>query len=275
MRRRYREEGGILLRVWCGLVFAFLLAPIGILILTSFTGGETVAFPPADYSLRWYAKVLQHLANAPGLKPELARAFGISLRVGLVVAAGTTVAGVLAAYALYRYRFRGIAILRQYFLLPLMFPQIVTGIALLVWFSQIRAIGPLTRLTLGHMILTLPYVILTVGASLEATGTDLEEAAIGLGASRPRAFLSVTIPLIRPAVAAGAIFAFITSFNAFTVSYFLYSGDALPLPIWVFQYMAYFLDPTLAAISAFLIALTLLAILALDRLVGIRRLAAR
>ncbi len=275
MRRRYREEGGILLRVWCGLVFAFLLAPIGILILTSFTGGETVAFPPADYSLRWYAKVLQHLANAPGLKPELARAFGISLRVGLVVAAGTTVAGVLAAYALYRYRFRGIAILRQYFLLPLMFPQIVTGIALLVWFSQIRAIGPLTRLTLGHMILTLPYVILTVGASLEATGTDLEEAAIGLGASRPRAFLSVTIPLIRPAVAAGAIFAFITSFNAFTVSYFLYSGDALPLPIWVFEYMAYFLDPTLAAISAFLIALTLLAILALDRLVGIRRLAAR
>jgi putative spermidine/putrescine transport system permease protein len=74
---------------------------------------------------------------------------------------------------------------------------------------------------------------------------------------------------------AGAIFAFITSFNAFTVSYFLYSGDALPLPIWVFEYMAYFLDPTLAVISTFLIVLTLLTVVALDRLVGIRRLTTR
>ena len=74
---------------------------------------------------------------------------------------------------------------------------------------------------------------------------------------------------------AGAIFALIISFNAFTVSYFLYSGDALPLPVWVFEYMAYFLDPTLAVISTFLIVITLLAIVALDRLVGIRQLAGR
>jgi len=275
MRRSYRDDGGILLRLWCGLVFAFLLAPILIILLTSFTAGETVAFPPTEYSFRWYAKVLAHLSDAPGVKPGLLTAFLLSLRVGLAVALGATVAGVLAAYALYRYRFRGMAIVRQYFLIPLMLPQIVTGIALLVWFSQFRVIGPLARLVIGHMILTLPYVILTVGASLEASRPDLEEAAIGLGASRPRAFLLVTLPLIREGVVAGAIFACIISFNAFTVSYFLYSGDALPLPVWVFEYMAYFLDPTLAVISTFLIALTLLAILAVDRLVGIRRLAGR
>jgi putative spermidine/putrescine transport system permease protein len=263
------------LRVWCGLVFTFLLAPIVIIVITSFTAGETVAFPPTQYSLRWYAKVLDHLADAPGVKPGLLAAFLLSLRVGAVVALGATVAGVLAAYALYRYRFRGMAVVRQYFLLPLMLPQIVTGIALLVWFSELRALGPLTRLILGHLIVTLPYVILTVGASLEASRPDLEEAAIGLGASRPRAFWSITIPLIREGIVAGAIFALIISFNSFTVSYFLYSGDALPLPVWVFEYMAYFLDPTLAVISSFLIAMTLLAMLVLDRLVGIRRIAGR
>jgi putative spermidine/putrescine transport system permease protein len=275
MLPRYRNGGHRFLRIWCTLVFAFLLAPIVILFLTSFTASETLAFPPVQYSMRWYAKVLQHLKDAPGLKPGLAGAFALSVRIALIAAGGTTVAGVLAAYALHKYRFRGMALLRQYFLLPLMFPQIVTGIALLVWFNHITGLGPLARLILGHMILTLPYVLVTVGASLEAAGTDLEEAAIGLGASRLRAFLLVTLPLIRQGVVAGAVFAFIISLNAFTITYFLYAGDALPLPIWIFEYMAYFLDPTLAAISSCLILLTLLAMLLLDRLIGIGRLVTR
>jgi putative spermidine/putrescine transport system permease protein len=270
-----RDGAGLLLRLWCGLVFAFLLAPIAILVVTSFTAGETVAFPPTEYSLRWYGKVWQHLVDGPGVKPGLGSAFLTSLRVGLVVAFGATMAGVLAAYALYQSRFRGVAVLRQYFLVPLMFPQIVTGVALLVWFSEMPVFGLLGRLALGHLILTMPYVILTVGATLEATGTDLEEAAVGLGASRPRAFWAVTLPLIRPGVVAGALFAFIISFNTFTLSYFLYSADAKPLPMWVFEYMAYFLDPTLAALSTLLIALTLVTVFALDRLVGLQRLAAR
>src|SRR5437870_1525334 len=107
MLRRYRDDGGLLLRIWCGLVFAFLVAPIAIIVLTSFTAGETVAFPPTEYSLRWYQKVLDHLRDAPGVKPGLATAFVLSLRVGLFVSAGATIAGVLAAYALYRVRFRG------------------------------------------------------------------------------------------------------------------------------------------------------------------------
>jgi putative spermidine/putrescine transport system permease protein len=267
--------GGLLLRLWCALVFAFLLAPIAVLVVTSFTGGETVAFPPAEYSLRWYRKVWQHVLDAPGVKPGLASVFLVSLQVGALVSVVATIAGVLASYALHRVRFRGLAVLRQYFLVPLMFPQIVTGVALLVWFSEMPVFGLLGRLVIGHLILTLPYVILTVGATLEAAGTDLEEAAVGLGASRPRAFWAVTLPLIRPGVVAGAVFAFIISFNTFTLSYFLYSADAKPLPMWVFEYMAYFLDPTLAALSTLLIALTLAVVLVLDRLVGLQRLARR
>src|SRR6185436_7359712 len=140
-------------------------------------------------------------------------------------------------YALYRMRFRGVSVLRQYFLVPLMFPEVVTGVALLVWFIELPVFGLAGRMILGHLILTMPSVILTVGATLEATATDLEDAAVGLGASRARAFWSVTLPLIRPGVVAGALFAFIISFNTFTLSYFLYSADAKPLPMWVFEYM--------------------------------------
>jgi putative spermidine/putrescine transport system permease protein len=105
-------------------------------------------------------------------------------------------------------------------MIPLMLPQIVTGIALLVWFSQLRLIGPLGRLILGHMILTLPYVILTTGASLETARPDLERRRSGSGPPAAGIFPDHTA-LIREGVVAGAIFALIISFNAFTVSYFL------------------------------------------------------
>src|SRR5262249_57173042 len=107
-----------------------------------------VAFPPAQYSLRWYGKVWQHLVDAPGVKPGLGAVLLTSLRVGLVVALGATGAGVLAAYALYQSRFRGVAVLRQYFLVPLMVPQLVTGVALLVWFSEVPVFGLVGRLVL-------------------------------------------------------------------------------------------------------------------------------
>src|SRR5690348_992471 len=170
------SSGGIALRAWCGLVFAFMLLPIAIIVLTSFTGGETFAFPPNEYSLRWYLKLWDHLRDAPGIKPGLTTAFLLSVRVGVIVMAGVVAAGVLAAYALHRHRFRYLLLLRQYFLLPLILPQIVIGIALLVLFSHVRWLGPLERLILGHMILTLPYAIVTVGASLEALPPALEEA---------------------------------------------------------------------------------------------------
>jgi putative spermidine/putrescine transport system permease protein len=269
------DPGGALLRLFCALVFAFLLAPIVIIVLTSFTATTTVTFPPTEFSLQWYGRFFEHLVDAPGVKPELFRSLLMSIQIGLIVALLATVAGVLAAYAFRKYNFFGRAAFRQLLLMPLMFPQIVTGIALLVWFSSFRFVGPIERLVIGHVILTLPYVIVTVGASLELHEESLEEAAIGLGASHLQSFWRITLPLVRPGIVAGAIFAFIISFNAFTVTFFLYSGDARPLPMWIYEYLNYFLDPTLAVISTFLIALTLLAVVTLERLIGIRRLASR
>jgi putative spermidine/putrescine transport system permease protein len=270
MRRQLRERA-ILLRLYCALVFAFLMAPIAILLVTSFSAADTVGFPPEELSLRWYRRVFEHLAGAPGIKGGLAASLTVSFQVAAAAALIATFAGVLAAYALYRFPFRGSELLKQYFLLPVLLPQLVTGIALLIWLTEAGLLGPLGRLILGHAILTLPYVVLNVGASLEAGGIELEEAAVGLGASRPRAFLLVTLPLIAPAVAAGAILAFVISLHTFVLSYFLYAPEALPLPIWIFEYMTYFLDPLLAALSTFLIALSLVAVVLITRLVGLGR----
>jgi putative spermidine/putrescine transport system permease protein len=257
------------LRIFCVLVFLFLLSPTIILVLTSFTAGDTVAFPPTGYSVRWYAKILAHLEDTPGVKGGLSRSLFVSLEVAAAATLISVLAGVSASYALFKYPFPGAQLLKQYFLLPVICPQLVTGIALLVWFTEAQVMNPLLRLILAHAILTLPYITLTVSASLEACGTDLEEAAIGLGASPVRAFLAVTAPLIGSAIGAGAIFAFIVSFNTFTLSYFLYSGPALPLPIWIFEYMTYFQDPTLAALSTVVIAITALTIVVFGRLIGL------
>lgn len=275
MKLRKPDAGQILLYIYCGAVFCFLAAPIAILFITSFTAGETVAFPPEGLSVRWYLKVFDHLRDAPGEKPGLALALGLSLKIGAIVALLTSVAGVLAALVLYRHNFFGIELLRQYFVLPLMFPHIVTGTALLVLFSQFKIGQGEIRLTFGHMLLALPYVITIVGAALQTMNPRLEEAAVGLGASGWKAFFLVTLPQIRPSVAAGAVFAFMTSFTAFTVSYFLYSVDAQPLPVWLYEYMAYYVSPMLAALSTVLILVSVVAIFVIDRLVGIGRIAKR
>lgn len=265
--------GRLALNIYCGLVAAFLLAPVAILLATSFTASDTVAFPPTDVSLRWYRKLLLHLVEAPGVKSGLGTAMLVSLQVALVSTLVATVAGVAAAYALHVFDIPGKQFLRQTFMLPVVLPQLVTGIGILLFFSEVGIIDARYRLIIGHSLLVLPYVLLTVSATLEAVGVDLEEAAIGLGADAVRAFLLVTLPVLAPTVSAGALFALVISFNTFTLSYFLYSAHALPVPIWIFEYMTYFQDPTLAALSTMLILGTLAVIFLLDRLVGLRRVA--
>jgi putative spermidine/putrescine transport system permease protein len=247
------------------------MAPILILVATSFTASDTVSFPPTKLSLRWYVKLANHLIGAPGLKSGLATAIRVSIEVASLATAMATVAGVAAAYCFQAVQFRGQQALQQMFMLPVVLPQLVTGVGLLLLFSEFGLTDAHYRLFFGHALLVLPYVLLTVSATLQATGVALEEAAIGLGASRIRAFFLVTLPLLAPTIAAAALFAFVISFNTFTLSYFLYSGQGLPLPIWLFEYMTYFQDPMLAALSTVLIIGSIFGIGVLDRLVGLRR----
>ena len=276
-RGQRRDVAGILLWVVCGLVFAFLLAPLAILLLTSFTASRTVEFPPAGLSLQWYGRLFDTLLGRPGARPGLTPAIWFSVRLGVITAALSVAVGVLGALALHKYRFWGKLAFNNLFLLPLTFPQLVIGVALLLMFSELRLFSSerFIRLLIGHVIIAVPYVILTVGASLAVYEEDVEEAARSLGANATQTFWHITLPLIRPGIIAGAIFAFITSFTQFTISFFLFSGSSIPLPIWLYDFISHGHDPLLAAISVFLIAMTFLVVIALERLIGVRRIFSR
>jgi putative spermidine/putrescine transport system permease protein len=272
-RRRGRVDlGGILLRFYVILVALFLLSPIFIILLTSFTPTESVEFPPRGFSLIWYGRLVDHLAGNPGTKPGLTPSILMSAQIGIVVALLSVIVGVLVAYALHKYVFPGKEVFRNLFLLPLMFPQLVIGVGLLLVFSEFRWFGYFQRLVIGHVILTIPFVVLTVGASLEVYERDLEEAAMGLGANQVQTFFLVTLPLIRQGIIAGAIFAFVTSFTQFTVTFFLYSGTTKTLPMWIYEIVVMSVDPLLAVVSILLIALAIVVVAALSKLVDIRRL---
>jgi putative spermidine/putrescine transport system permease protein len=265
------RTGDALLLAYVFLFFCYLESPLAFIVLASFNSGLTVHFPPAGFSLEWYDALWNVLREAPGTKPGLVDAVLTSLWLGLASTAGAVIAGTVGAFALHRFRFPAAQFLRQLFLLPLLFPQIVTGIGLVLWFSQVGGVPAWLRLLLGHLIITLPYVIITVTASLETLDRRLEEAAMNLGANRVTTFFLITLPGIRSGVLAGAIFAWLTSFSNFTVTFFLFSGEVQPLPPWLYQVMQYFIDPSIAALSTCVLLITLSVLLIVNRLLALGR----
>ncbi len=259
-------------RLYVALVFMFLVGPFVVIFIASFSSSQALVFPPPGFSLQWYRRFIDHILEVGDTKRGLVDAVLTSGSVALATAALALMVGVLAAYVFARARWRGRDLVRQMFVLPIVFPQIVIAISLLVLFSSLRLFSPSERLVLGHAIITLPYVVLIVGANLESHDFSLEEAALGLGAGHIKTFYLVTLPLIRPGLIAAGAFAFIMSFTNFTISFFLVAEGLKTLPLWVFEVIEHFLDPVLAVISVFLITMTALTAFVIDRLVGIGRL---
>jgi putative spermidine/putrescine transport system permease protein len=270
-RRRRVDVARLLLATVTVLVLIFLIAPIAIIFLTSFTATSTVEFPPQGLSLGWYERLGATWQGLPGTRPGLARSVWFSTYLGLLVAALATATGVLAALALHKFVFRGREAVQTLFLLPLTFPSLILGVGLLLTFSELRLFGPFVRLLIGHVIASLPFVVLSVGAILKVYEEEVEEAARSLGANSLRTFWHITLPLIRPGIFAGAVFAFITSFTNFTVSFFLSIGATTPLPIWFYDVIVNGHDPLLAALSVCLVAMTVVLVFLLERVIGIRR----
>ena len=261
--------GLVIGRLFVFLVFLFLLGPFLVIFITSFSSSVAMAFPPPGFSLQWYKRFVDHILEVGNVKPGFVDALLTSISAGIGAAAFTVVAGVLAAYVFARTRWSGRDFVRQLFALPIVFPQIVIGIGLLVFFSALKFGTPMMRLVLGHAIICLPYVIMIVGANLELHDRAVEEAALGLGAGPVRTFLLITVPIVRPGIIAAAVFAFIISFTNFTVSFFLISEGLKTLPVWIFNVIEHFLDPMLAVVSVMLIAMTAITAFVVDRLVGL------
>lgn len=245
-----RDGVRVLLFVFLGLVLLFMLAPIGFVVVYAFSSVSYAIFPPPGFSLRWFVKLF---AQAP-----LFRAAVNSLIVAAVATLVSLVAGTLASLALVRYRFFGREVLRAIFLAPLVVPRIAFGVAMLVYVILLRRFGGLDSLILAHLMVTLPFAVSILSASLVGADRSLEEAAMDLGATPLQTFWKVTLPQIRTGLAVSGFFAFIISWDQVETSLFLVKTDNMTLPVAMFYYLQRQQDPVIAALSTFLIGIAII-----------------
>lgn len=249
------------------LVYLFLLGPIAVIVLVSFTPKTTLDFPPGGFSLRWYGKAFSY--------PPFWHSFVTSMEVAVLGTLLALLVGVPAALAIQRHKFPGREAIQNFFLSPIIVPEIVVGLALLEQVMVAFHLQALTALIIGHAAIVVPYAVRVTGASLTLSGAAPEEAARGLGAGPLTTFFRITLPMIQPGILAASMLSFITSFNNVSLSLFLTGPGVSTLPIQMFIYGENTFDPTVAALSALLLLLTVLLALLTERLVGLKNIFAR
>ncbi len=230
-----------------GLIVAFLLAPLAIVFAESFTAGSYLTFPPQGLGLRWYRHVFGHA--------DWMRALRTTLLVAAIVTPLAVGLGTAAALALHRGRLPARAALYTLAVSPMIVPHVVMGLALLRVLSLLRLTDTLLAFVLAHLTVTIPYVVITVTASLRTLDPAIEDSAMSLGAGPWQTFRRVTLPLIAPGILGGAIFACIVSFDEFIMTYFV-AGLNITLPIMIFSSLRYQVDPSIAAVSGLMLALS-------------------
>ena len=247
-----------------GLLIVFLIAPIGIVVLTSLNPSPYMDFPPRQFSLHWYANFF---ASAHWTDPAL-----LSLRVALIVSVVSTVLGTLAAIGIVRGRFPGRQLLEIFLISPMVVPIVVLALGLFFLFSATHLLNRWPALVLGHTVVAMPIVVILVRAGLRTADPAMELAARSLGASFLRALWYVTLPTIRESIAAAAVFSFLISFDEVVVAVFVGGPDATTLPKRMWETIRFEIDPTLTAISSLLTLLVILVLLAAE---AARRVSAR
>jgi putative spermidine/putrescine transport system permease protein len=241
----------VILVAYGALVVAFLVAPTLLIVAMSFGSTRSLNFPPEGFSLQWY----RNFFNERWLDPTVT-----SLKVAALASLLATILGTLAALGTLRGRFPGRQVAQALLLAPLIVPVVIVAIGLYLVFSRWHMTG-FVGLVLGHTILAIPFVLITVGASLQTVDPVYERAAANLGAGPFSTFFRVTLPLILPGVLAGALFAFVTSLDEVVIAIFLTTPTALTLPVEMWATIRDFIDPTMAAISSMLLGVTVLVLL--------------
>ena len=269
MRRAPAPPGDMLLAavlaVFCVVSLLALVFPSVLVVITSFNASDFLTFPPQGWSLRWYAAMAKNW--------EVRQAAWLSLKVAALVVAIDLLLGVPAAFPLTRARFRGRDFLATFILSPLMLPGIVIGIGLLFFYMLLGLSLSFSLLVISHVVVTLPFIVSLTSARLTTLDPTHEEAALNLGASQIQKFIHIVLPQLWPGVAAGAAFAFLLSFDNFTVSLFTASDRLRPLPIVLFYLLRYDINPLVGAVSSLEIVLALLVLLIGSRLLGVARIA--
>jgi len=245
------------------LVLVFLIFPLLVVIPESFSPSAILQFPPAGLSLRWYR---DFFGNADWLD-----ALRLSIELGVAVAVLATLLGLGAAIGVVRFIGVGRGAIRALALAPLIVPVIVTAIALFEVMTRLGLVGSFVGLLLCHTVLALPFPFFILENALKSVDPTLEDAAVSLGASRARAFLKVTVPLIAPSIFGAALFAFLASWDEVVIVLFVGGALLQTLPVQMFQYLTTEVRPTIAAASTMLIGALLLGMLLARLLPAARR----
>ncbi len=243
---------------------AFMLAPILVVCIVAFTPEGYLSFPTDRWSLRWFYAISRY--------PEFISAFWRSIWLGALSSAIAVTVSVPAALAIARYRFPGRDAMTALFMSPLMIPHVVLGIAFLRFFTEIGLGGTFTGLVLSHIVIVLPFALRLTLASAIGLDRAIEHAAVSLGATEWVVLKRITLPLVLPGLASGWALAFINSFDEVTMTVFIAAPGTETLPVRMFLYIQDNIDPLVTSVSACVIAITVVALILLDRAYGLERL---
>lgn len=238
----------------CGLLAVYMLAPMVVVVVISFSSAAFLHFPPPGFSLQWYHRLFATDAWTSSLLTSI----DIMLPTGLLA----TTLGTAAAVGLARCRTRGAAVLGAVLMAPIVVPVIIIAAAVFTLFQAWGLNGTLRGLILAHTMLTTPYVLATVRGAMETVDRQLEQAALTLGATPWRSFWRITFPMILPGVLSGLLFALVVSFDELIVSLFISTPEVRPVTVQMWSDVRGAVDPTISAIATLLLAFSFLVLLA-------------
>lgn len=233
---------------YVGVACLVLIAPIVIVCVLAFSGEGYLRFPPETFSLRWFKAFFGN--------PRWQQSLWSSVVIALIACAISTLLGFLAAYGLVRGEFRGKKLMMSFMLMPLIVPHVITAIAMYFLTARFGLVGNVLWIGFCHAVVTLPVVLLILLSSMQSVDANLERAALSLGGSRLYVFRRIVVPLSLPGILSGALFAFLASFDELIISLFLAGVRAQTLPVRIWNSLHMEIEPVIAAVSAFLIAVT-------------------
>lgn len=244
------------------IILTVVTMPLIVTCVTAINATTQAAFPPHGFSWRWFENVFE--------RPEFVGPFYRSIALAVVSGLCAMTLGTMSAVALTKYRFLGRDAIDAILMSPLIVPQVILGLSFLVFSVRTKALGSFATLVILHCVLTLPYAVRVIRASLQSISLTPEEAGIGLGASSLKSFFLITLPQIKTGIFAASFFCFVISFDNFTATAFLAQNNTT-LPVEIYFYIETRVDPTISAMAALMMLGTTVFVLVIDKLVGVKR----
>jgi|SRR5690625_198001 len=249
------------LRVIAYSIILFILAPILIVFISSFTASNYVAFPPEGLSIKWYMEAFK--------STKFIKATGISLFIAFITAIISCALALAVTFAIERYTFKGKDILNTLFFAPLTMPMIGLGIGLLFFLTATGIVRTNTALILSHTVVAIPYAIRALSSVVGSIDIDVERSALMLGANPFTVLYKITLPMIMPGLMAAWMFSFLISFNNVTISIFIVGPKTETLPIALYHLTENSLSPMIASIATIAILIAGVIVVVLEKRFGV------